>query len=285
LPTYDPVVHMRPPFCVQVVLGICAAALTAGCAGSPGSSGNERVREQGRELFAPAGTRAAEEQTWAIVLAVVSGADDLVPRALGQIRSMGLPQAYAERRSDRGTAILYGRYDGPDDRAAQDDLARIRGLVVDGGAPFAHAFLAPPEVGIGGSVPQYDLRGVRAAFGPDALYTLQVGAYGRSDLKRPSPDELAEFRRLAEEAVVKLRREGERAFYFHGPNMSMVTVGVFGPDDHDPTNPLAESPELAETRRRFPNNLLNGKGVYQTVKTTQGPRQVLQRSRLVGIPE
>ena len=266
------------------MLGIVASILTGGCAGSPSASDSQRVREQGRELFTPA-ARPADGQAWAIVLAVISGGDELVPRALGQIRAMGLPEAYAERRSDRGTAILYGRYDGPEGRAAQADLARIRDHVVDGGRPFAHAFLAPPTVGIGGSTPQYDLRGVWAAFGPDALYTLQIGAYGRSDREHPAPDELAEFRRLAEQAVGQLRREGEPAFYFHGPNMSMVTVGVFGPDDHDPTNPLAESVELADLRLRFPNNLLNGKGVQETVRTTQGPRKILQRSRLVAIPK
>jgi len=191
--------------------------------------------------------------------------------------------AFAEPRSQQVTIIGYGRFEDPASSAAQLELARVRAIDVDGGRPFATAYLIPPP-SAHGRIPEYDLRNVKASYGRDALYTLQIGAYGRGDLRRADAKDLAEFRRLAEEAVVRLRREGELAFYYHGPNMSNITIGVFGPDDHDPQNPLVESMSLRQARQRFPNNHLNGQGIRETINTTTGKTQIMQASRIVAIP-
>lgn len=230
---------------------------------------------------------AVEASWWSVLVAVVpSGRMDDAERMLATVQAAGLPGAYVLLREGR-PVIAYGRYDGPGTEQAQAGLDTVRRARVGGVTPFGASMLIPPTAAASaGSGDEFDLRGVRARLGPDAAYTLQVGVYGRGDLQDPSPEELALFRREAERAVAQLRAQGEQAFYYHGPNSSSVTVGVFGVDDHDAsTMPPMESPGLRQTRERFPNNLLNGEGIMETVRTEQGPVKRLQASRLVGVPD
>jgi len=87
--------------------------------------------------------------------------------------------------------------------------------------------------------------------------------------------------------VRELRAEGDQAFYYHAPYRSMVTVGVFGESDFDATTtPPIESRRLRQTREKFPHNLLNGKGIRETITNSAGQRVTrLQPSSLVAIPE
>ena len=66
----------------------------------------------------------------------------------------------------------------------------------------------------------------------------------------------------------------------------MVTVGVFGERDFDNTTlPPLQSPRLKATREKFPNNLVNGAGLNETLRTETGKMKRLQSSQLVAIPE
>ncbi len=231
------------------------------------------------------GSRDAE-RGWSVLVAMVpSGRASDADAMLGTVRSAGLGGAFVSERSGR-PAIAFGSYDDPASEEAQAGLARVRGVEVEGMRPFATAVLMPPPAARStGEAASYDLRGVKARLGDSAVYTLQVGVYGRADYQRPTEPELGLFREQAEIAVSKLRGEGERAFFYHGPNSSSVTVGVFSEDDHDgSTMPAVESPGLRALRKRFPHNLLNGEGLMETVKTDRGPIKRLQPSRLVAIP-
>lgn len=257
----------------------------------------QRLREEGREVFGFIGSdaRQAPAQRWTIVLAGFHGenheaiARDVLERVQHQA---GLREAALERRG-KATLITFGQYDDPDSRTARQDLERLRNIEMTIGGvaqrPFRHAFLIPPP-GVPGSIPEYDLRNVRRLHGPEFLYTLQVGVYSREDGQAPSASDLAEFRRAAEQAAIALRREGELAFYYHGPRRSMVTVGLFTREDFDPQTPGIESPALRATRQRFPYNLLNGGGIRETIAVTDRTtgqvmkRQRLQPSRLVNLP-
>jgi hypothetical protein len=203
--------------------------------------------------------------------------------ALDRVRTKGgLPQAYMERRG-KSMVVAYGRYPGPNDKQAQEDLKRIQSLTIDGSAPFAGALLSPPPYDSHpGSIPEYDLSTLKQRRGKDALYTLQVAAYTRMDGKPPSQQDLADFRTAAEKAAVELRREGEEAFYHHGPRMSVVTVGVFGDKDLDPVHPGKESMTVTTVRKRHPLNLVNGEGVK--VKLRGQPEAKLQPSFIIAIP-
>lgn len=276
-----------------------------GCGGrnQPAKEGNFSA-EKGREVFAPQpkpasrapGARAEPiADTWSIVLASVfadgdpAELDRLAAEALRRFQTKGdLPEAYIDRRG-RGAVIVFGRYPSPESPQAQADLRKIRGTNVDGGYPFADAFLSPPPgEALHGADPQLDLRNARKNHGGKrAAYTLQIAAYARPDRQAHSPGELKEFREAAEKAAAQLRREGELAFYFHGPNSSSVTIGVFSADDIDSKSAQGTSPALRDARTKHPRNLLNGKGINEKAGVASDGRTVyrLQSSMVVGIPD
>lgn len=248
----------------------------------------------------PATDRPRGSETWSIVLAGVVAPDEppgtresVGLEALRKIQVDGkLPEAYMEPRG-KALVLAYGHYPGPTDEAAQKDLARIRAIKVDDAQPFADAYLAPPDGdALKGSVPEFDLRNAVAQFGAKrAKYTLQVGVYGDADPRAPLPSarELQEIRAAAELAAATLRREGELAFYYHGPVRSTVTIGLFSEKDIDARQPGGEAQALRELRSRQPYNLLNGKGIKEFIKgrtTKDGkPVEKLQESRLVAVPQ
>jgi len=276
-------VHTRT---LQIALVMLLIGFFVACESGPEQTDNDLTAEAS-ELFGTGSAGTTTHVDWTIVIAIARGDDqiDLARQALADVRVVpGLGAAYAERRGEEVTIIGFGRFTDPKSSEAQGELARVRAIEVNEQRPFATAYLIPPP-NARGRIPEYDLRNVRKAHGRNAIYTLQIGAYGRGDLERPDAKDLAEFRKLAEEAVVRLRREGELAFYYHGPNMSNITIGIFGPADHDPQNPLAESIALRQARKRFPNNHLNGQGIRETVSTSSGKTQIMQTSRIVVIPE
>lgn len=251
-----------------------AAAVMAGC-------GEPKVdRSEAEKLFGPTTSPGAPtEDAWTIVIVAMRGEDAAAAARDGLWKvqtEAGLSQAYMERRGE-AFVIAYGRYAGADDAQAVADLKRIQGIEVGGGRPFAGAMITPPMVE--GSIPEFDLRNARRLHGDRYRYTLQVGVYSRED--RPASEaELAEFRRTAERAVLDLRRTGEKAFYFHGPSRSMVTVGLF---DDEGLGGL----EMRQAKERHPHNLQNGRGVRQRIPEfpESDPRGwKIQPSFPVGVP-
>ena len=278
---------MRLTSPLRGVLGaVLAGALLTACAGS--DAPDRSLADEGRTLFSAGDPAIAREAAWSIVIVGYRGDQrDAQARAdLVRVQAQpGLRDAYVEDRGE-ATVIAFGRYRAPDSADAQRDLQRIREVEVEGQRPFAGAVLTPPATATLGNNPQYDLRNAKQRLGDWVVYTLQVGAYGRLD-KPATPDEMAQFREAAEEAVLQLRREGERAFYYHGPTMSSVTVGAFGADEFEANpNPLRppiyESPGIKQAKRDFPLNLFNGQAIRDRGPDGQ-PR--LQPSRLVGVPD
>jgi hypothetical protein len=265
---------------------LLAVATLAACAAS--DSPDRDLAEEGRSLFSRGDPKIAKEAAWSIVIVAYRG-DQRDARAqadLAQVHAQGaLRDAYVEDRGD-ATVIAFGRYASPEDPRAQRDLQRIREMEIEGGRPFVGALLTPPATANLGTNPLYDLRNVKKTLGGWVVYSLQVGAYGRLD-KPATPDEMAQFRNAAEEAVLQLRREGEQAFYYHGPTMSSVLVGAFGADEFEANPnplrpPLYESPGIRLAKEAFPYNLFNGQAIRD-----RGPdgRPRLQPSRLISVPE
>ncbi len=227
---------------------------------------------------------------WTIVLITFRGEGAAIAgeEALARVRGSGLIDGVFMEARGESVVLARGAYESYDTPAAQRDLQQLRELTIEGERPFAGAVLAPPsDAALAGRIPMLDLRQARANYGRDAIYTLQVGVYGQSDGGRPPEGELAEYRAAAERAAYDLRREGELAFYYHAPNRSMVTVGLFGIDDFDPQNkPGFESPRLRQTKERNPLNLLNGQGIRQRVRKQDGSEEWdMQRSGLVAVPD
>lgn len=276
------------------VLGLCSP-LIVGC-GSTEARDQEALDPYARDaagVFAlddSASGAPVESTSWCVLVAAVpSGRLDDAQRMLETVHTTGLTGAYIALR-DKRPIIIFGRYDDPATPEAQAGLRRVRETSIGGMNPFGAAMLIPPGARQTGAVAtdELNLRTVRQRLSrSEAAYTLQVGVYARPDMGRPTPDELKEFQREAERAARQLRADGEVAFYYHGPSMSMVTVGVFSEDDHDgETQPPIESIRLRQARQKHPHNLLNGQGIKETVRTgTGGSAQRLQASRLVAIPD
>lgn len=228
----------------------------------------------------------ASRAHWVIVLAAFRGDDraKVAAEMLKQVQSRGVPTAYT---TERGPAVLIalGQFKDPTSREAQDELARVRAIEIDRVRPFALAFFSPPDTGAAlGGRPQYNLLKAHEQFGEQARFSLQVAAYGPADLQNPRPGEDAQARDDAEKAAAILRAEGELAFYYHGPNYSMVTIGVWDESSFgDRDDPMDDDPTLKATQKRFPYSLYNGGGVRVT--STRTGKAALQRSMLVKIPE
>lgn len=276
---------------VRETIGLClgwTAALilpllllpAMGCASDP-SGGSPSLAEDGQALFGGSGSTAREAGKWTIVLAAFRGDEAAEAAQFALSRVVGEGGLSDARIEQRGQAYLLtlGRFDGPEDPRAAAELERVRNTTIQGVEPFQQALLTPPEPPRGGT-PQYDLRNVDQFFGPGYAYTLQIGTYGRSDGQPPSEADRADAREAAEQAVAVLRAEGEQAFYYHGPNFSNVTVGLFRESDVDPQTGMRSAP-FYDLQAKFPYNLLNG--AQRTVRIEGGARQA-QRSVLVRIP-
>jgi len=264
---------------LQVALG-CASS------GSPASSDMslEELARQSEAVLGDIGEGAGSARAdspsdagadqWRIVLATISGdnAMDQAREALPNLRAQAdLSQARIEQRQD-GAAIVYGGYDSAQSEQAQKDLRRIRNIEVQGVRVFGRAFLAPPAAGRTGQDANLNLANVRQSGDEDALYTLQVGVYESDDRRQAM--------RAAEQAARVYRQQGEQAFYYHGPNRSMVTIGVFDEDDFDPqTGEMSQT--LQALRQRHPHHLYNGQGVRETLPNGE---KRLQSTKLVRIP-
>lgn len=232
------------------------------CQSGSGTTRNESLRDTGRELFKPSksstGSGAAGTD-WTIMVAAFTGADQARSAKATQsvVQSLGFNEVATEVRG-KATIVALGKYPEPGDPRAQEDLAKIREFIVDGQRPYARAMLVPPEQNTGGAISELDLRSAREKYGPRAVFTLQVGVYARQDGKPPSEADLAQFRQAAEQAAARLRRDGDEAYYYHGPFRSMVTVGIYDYSDSDRGSGKPESQRLTEARARHPYNLLNG---------------------------
>ena len=258
---------------IAVGLLVTLVGPLAGCAGS-GRADREAMRAEGQRLFAPGevGGTSAARRGWAVMLerftapqhaTMATARRDQLEAALGR-------SDLQVRTTSSGSAILLGSYASASDPAAQRDLRWAQGLVVGNGRPYQRAFLAPPEVGGSGAQPEFNLASAKARHGKSAIYTLQIGVWELPDRERA--------KREAEREVIRLRQEGQQAFYYHGRQRSMVTIGVFRASDYDAVTGAID-PSVRAAQAAFPHNLLNGE-TYRAA----GERRFVA-SALVRIPD
>lgn len=276
---------------------VCAAAAIAALSApamaqskSKEDQKKEEILKEARKVFGkegePGGSGEAKEPGgWSVLVGIFRGDkhEEEAAKVLAEFRTAGmLPEAYAQKRGE-ATCILVGSFTGPDDPNAQAELKRIQSIEINRATPYAGSYLAPAHrTDLKGSIPEYNLVQAKLLYGKQAVQTLQVGVYGREDIDRPTEKDLKECRTAAEEAVIRLRQEGELAFYYHGPRRSMVCIGVFDLSDFDPQVPSYKSSRLREAQKRFPYNLYNGQAI-RVKRPGQAP--ALQPSNLVAIPE
>ncbi len=251
--------------------------------------------EEGRKVFSTPGTLGTPggddnaspalpgETGWAIVLETFRG-ETAVSQAqmrLPEITNLLKRTDLAVRVREKGCAIVLGAYTSPDSDAAQRDLKMVRAFEIAspsgfGVRPYESAFLAAPSNSDRGQLPEYDLLTLRRKLGSQPAYTVQVGVY-------ETPDKPEEAKRAAEKAAKVLRDAGEKAFYYHGPRRSVVTIGVFSTRDVDENTGRPRNPEIARIRSDYPLNLLNGQYPIVTGRNTNG-EAVHQPSGVVRVP-
>ncbi len=235
----------------------------------------DRQKEGRGVVSKPAGRSAPGG--WCIVLEAFIGpraVEEAQARLSAVAQNIGRSDVFV-RKTARGAAIVAGSYPSPDSPQSRADLEAVRRAVVRGETLYSRAFFAPPEGSEDpGQVPELNLLTARSTFGSQAQYTLQIAVYEAPDRARA--------KRTAEEAALRLRRDGELAFYYHGPARSSVTVGVFSDKDFDAAL-MPKNPALDALQRRYPHNLLNGQ--YPILEKGPAGDERKQPSTLVQIPE
>lgn len=243
---------------------------------TPGAEPN--LKEEGKKVFSAPGASSDApalpgETGWALVLETYKGeqAAGLAQSRVGVVADMLKRDDVAVRTRDNGAAVVLGSYASPSDDKAQRDLKWVRAFQDQAGQrPYEGAFLAAPTSHDKGQSPEFDLGSARRALGSNRpLYTLQIAVY-------ETPDKPEEAKRAAEQAAKVLRDSGEKAFYYHGPRRSMVTIGIFSDRDLDANTGRARSPEIARLKKAYPLNLLNGQYPIKTGKDTQQPSELVK---------
>jgi len=173
---------------------------------------------------------------------------------------------------DAGThvVVLLGRFENPSSQEAQDELHRIRQMEIESTRRFEKAQLVPFGQAVQSAVMPADL----SQFAGMSGYTLQVAVFDAAGGPK--------YREAAETYCRQLREQNEQAYFYHGPNRSMVTVGLFEESDLVQTGVLKEyGPRIREVQQRFPHNLVNGSTV---VESAGGQVIGNQPSTLVHLP-
>ena len=224
--------------------------------------------------------RTLGDSEWAIVLDMLvgQGHDQYAQQRVRELATQtGLPGFWSVNEGTR-SMVYFGRYDSPTADEAQKDLTRMRGLADSGRISASTVNLVPVRQPLSGDINPYDLRAVQT---PGAVYTLQVGYYDQQF----GPD----FRQAAEKAANVYREDGEDAYFYHGPNRSLVTIGIFGraAAKIDNTGPrkgkIVYHPYIIELQRKHPYNL--GNGLTLLVKDPATGKKREQPSFLVRIPK
>ena len=182
-------------------------------------------------------------------------------------KSVGLNDTWFT--DDQGIATVYrGQYLDPDLPDAQRDLEQTRGLIVDGWRPFVDAEFVP--VGADGAYSPRDLRGY------PGMYTLQIAFY--------TLDMGEDFRKVAEQRAEQLRKEDFDAYFYHGPKMSNVTIGLFTQEEaYERVGPqFKPSAVVRALMKRFPHNEGNGQPIPFANKDG---KEEFQESSLVVVPK
>ena len=169
--------------------------------------------------------------------------------------------------------LFYGSYKADGMVEGNVNLERIQNISLDGGKPFekAHPFQMSGANQVAQDV--YDAATYRG------YYTVQIAFY--------TPDFGKDHREAAEKAVQILRKEGELAFYYHGPISSHVCVGLFTKEDRPMVaqeNFMVESDgkRIVDMKRKYPYQLCNG--VTMIKKDKMGHKIGEIGSKLIKLP-
>lgn len=172
--------------------------------------------------------------------------------------------------------VLVGRFQSPQAGQAIHDLRKVRSLTAGGNPLYPNAQLIALTTRGKVHDDPFNLKAYHNE------YTLQIGFYDG-----PNRD------KNARQAAKSLRDRGVQAYFYQGPNRSLVTIGMFTRQQafvtrRDPYSPSgsvtyvqAYSKAVVDLQKRFPYNLDDGRTIKQTVR---GKNAGTQQSCLVKTP-
>ena len=272
------------------VMGDGRSGAVSGAVSGGASSRAQAASDAAGTKQAGTAKTAASSRTgrWSVILATFSSADHMSKANAfrGQLVSEypELREATV-RRVGKGSAIVIGRFDGPDDGGAQGELKRVKAIERNGRKPFAGAMLMRTSSDAASGPPKaHDLRSLRAQFhNVRPLFTLQVAAWSTFSEKGVEYDGMRES---AERFCAELRKKGHEAWFLHDEDAetSIVAVGHFDRRAYDPKSTLF-APEVQDLMRQFPANLVNGEPLLIPVdpRKPEGKTRP-QPCRLVEVP-
>ncbi|MHC4991023.1 MAG: hypothetical protein ACYTGC_08580 [Planctomycetota bacterium] len=223
------------------------------------------------------GAAGRERQRWSIILETFSGEghEQAAATMITELPRVNprLTAAWVHT-SPRGSTVVFGRYAGPDDPAAQRDMQWVKTLTIQDRPVFPRAMLSRLREGVESGLTPFELMSVRQQYPDlDPLYTLQIAVWGSFEGAMPWRD----AQRRARAQVQQLRGQGYQAYVHTDPDveLSMVTIGLF---DHRALNPRSGlySPEIESLLRKFEAHLVNGEPVWDPIaRRNQPPSLVL----------
>lgn len=155
------------------------------------------------------------------------------------------------------THVMQGHYTDPSSELVQEELHRIREMTFDDIKRFEKAQVQP----YGKTAMTADEPSDLTQFAGMPGYTLQVAFFDKAGGK--------EFREAAEIYCRQLREKKEQAYFYHGPNRSMVTIGLFNDSDWEGEGVSRHYGErIRELQKRFPHNLGNGSTIVEKSRGT-----------------
>jgi hypothetical protein len=204
------------------------AAARTGSAGAASPAGGGAVTPAQKKGISPTDAfvdvpAAPSNAQWTIYCTTVEGPSHIeqsrdFKRRLAQIT--GLKDWYIVHGSEEST-VYFGFYRSIDDpkdpaesRRAQDDRHRLDAWKDSTGArPFSHCMFVELSTPNPEAPPEWDL--TRA---PDwASYTVEVAAFKNN----------TDRKRAAVEGVREFRKRGIEAYYYHGPSVSSICLGLW----------------------------------------------------------
>jgi hypothetical protein len=177
--------------------------------------------------------------------------------------------------------IYYGTYHQFQDKRSDQlrleprcskDCRFLRSLAVSRVYPFLLARPVPMP-GASGDPPEWDLRGARGVYSLQICYCIDKAGF---------PD-----RREGAVAIVRqLRREGEEAYYYHGPVKSLVCVSRFDESAviEDGSGRRQYSQEVIKLQNRREDFKYNTEWLQKLYRVLPNGRREAQPSFLVRIP-
>lgn len=270
--------------------GSSSSAAAAAAEGSGGDLGQDWDASASMADLAAASADA--DGYWTVLLKTFPGAGTEAA-ATNMIRNAGAIDARLGRAhvhtNRSGSMVIYGRFDGVEDAAAQRALAEIKAITLEDQAVFPRAMLTRISTPRDPStLREHDLLSVRLRYPQfkGALYTLQVGVWVADE--RELRVDWDEARSRAEREVLSLRGQGLPAYvhHDHDKRMSMITIGVFDRTAWDQGANMPVDPDLIRLLRRFTEHKFNGEIIEEYIvpgREDQGTR--IQPPKLVLVPE